>query len=117
MMGGIIMAKPGKTNPARDREWVRQIIRQVCDEFNVTSRELLQGGRGKENLLRLMAIYLARELGGVSWRHVADLFEKGSVRSARDSHGRFRKYLKFIPGLSQKCEELKEKIIRKVDGL
>jgi hypothetical protein len=76
----------------------------VCEEFNVTSEELFQKARGKDNLLHLMVIFLARELGA------------GPVRAPRGSYGRFKKYLKLIPGLSRKCEELKAKIIKKVDG-
>ena len=98
------MPKPAKANPVRDRKLKRQIVRQVCDEFNVTPRELSQRRRGKENLLRLMVIFLARELSGKS------------AKRASASYNRFRKYLKFVPGLSEKCEELKQKIIRKVDG-
>ena len=84
---------------------MRRIVRQVCDEFDVTPREIFQNSRGKENLLHLVVIFLAGELGGLSFGA-----ELGPRR-------RFRKYLKFIPSLSEKCEELKEKIIKKADGL
>ena len=103
-VGGIIMPGRQKLDPVRDRKLIQRIVRQVCHEFGVTPQEIFQKSRGKENLLNLMIIFLAGELGG---------FAPSVELNARR---RFKKYLKFIPDLSDKCEELKEKIIKKADG-
>ena len=97
------MPKPHKAKPIRDRELMRRVIRLMCDEFHVTPREISQSGRGKENLLYLMAIFLVGEFGGPSYGVSADAYRQ------------FKKYLNSIPGLSGKCEELKKKIIKKGD--
>ena len=95
------MPRPQKKRLVRDGELMRRVVRLICDEFHVTPREISRSGRRKENLLYLMAIFLAGELGGLS---------SGVPAGTRR---RFKKYLKFIPGLSRKYEELKKKIIKK----
>lgn len=110
------MAKRSKKDSFRVRQLVRQIIKQVCDEFDVTPQELLQNEPGRDHLLCFMAIYLARELGRLSWSALAEIFQQKSARATLRFYGRFKKYLKFIPGLSEKCQELKEKITRKAGG-
>ena len=109
------MGKRAKLELPSDPRLLREIIRQVCAEFEAVPKDLFRGERRKENLLRSMAVFLAREMS-FSWRQIAAAFQERSIGATRSSYRRFGKYLKYIPGLSRKCEELKGKIIKKVDG-
>jgi len=82
---------------------VGEILRGICVEFEVSEREIFEGGRGSENMLRLMAICLAEEV----------LREK-SVKTAAWARAGLHKYLKFIPGLRKKYKKLKAQLQKKL---
>ena len=104
------MPKQRKINWIRDRRLARRVMREVCGEFKVSPQVLFQDGQGKENLLYLMAFFLAREIGRLSWQSLAVIFMEKSADDAKRSYSRFKKYLKYIPGLPEKCDELTKKI-------
>jgi len=109
MAGGTIMEMQ------RGKKIIEEVIRQICLEFAVSRAEVFQVRRGKENLLRLMAIFLATETSALPAREIAAVFQ-GKPAGMASAGRRFKKYLKFIPGLSKEYKKLKKRIIKKADG-
>ena len=92
------MPRPKRTK----KDLAEAIVRQVCAEFGVSPRELLEQEGEAENLLLLITLALFEEL--------ADLSPRISARR------RLQKYLKFIPGLRKTYEKLGRRLKEKADG-
>ncbi len=53
---------------------VKVINAQICDRFNIEESQLYQTRRGVENIPRLFAISLSRELSGLSFSEIAEKY-------------------------------------------
>ncbi|VAW19731.1 hypothetical protein MNBD_BACTEROID05-1108, partial [hydrothermal vent metagenome] len=77
---------------------IKKIKKEVVKIFGINEKEFNQSVRGKENMARMVAIGLARESGGLSYRDIGRIFGGISYKSAA----------KYCERLKIRCAKEKE---------
>ncbi len=73
---------------------IKIINKEICNEFNIEENKLFQTSRGVENLPRLFAISLSRELSGLSFSEIAKKYKIKSYKSIASSNFRLKERMK-----------------------
>ncbi|MFH1282104.1 MAG: transposase [bacterium] len=92
---------------------IKQIKKEIVNEFDIEDTYLYSSIRGKENLARMMAISLARECSRLSYGKIAELFGGIHYKSASKYYERFKtkcnsdaKMSKVFNDLKQRCSQV-----------
>ena len=86
---------------------VKRINSEVCGFFGIKEESLYKSRRGGENIPRLMAILLTRELSGFPFPFIAKLYKINSYRTVGSNCYRFTEKLKKNKKLSKQFNRLK----------
>ena len=86
-----------------------RILKTICREFKITKHDIYRSRRGEENIPRLMAISLSRELTGFSFSEIAKKYHIISSMTVGTSCYRLSQKMR----LNKKLASLYEKIKRK----
>ncbi len=73
---------------------VKTINKIICNRFNIKECVLFQTRRGEENMLRLFAISLSRELSGLSFPEIAKRYKIKSYKTVASSNFRLKQRMK-----------------------
>lgn len=86
---------------------IKKINEVVCKVFKISKAKLLVSRRGEENLPRLTAIYLARELSGFMFSEIAKKYKVSSYRTVGTMCYRFNGKLKKNKKISNQYKKIK----------
>ncbi len=95
---------------------VEEIIRQVCREFRAEREDVVRAGTPDDNFLTLMAMSLSVELLDMPGEDIAKAFDRESVSDIGRAPLELRRYFRMIPGLANKYEKIKTRIIGGIYG-
>jgi REP element-mobilizing transposase RayT len=70
---------------------LQRVNMEICRKFGVSEKKLHEGKRGEENIARLFAITLARELSGLRMPEIAEHYKIASYRTVGTICFRFSK--------------------------
>lgn len=73
---------------------VKIINKKVCEVFNIEESMLCQTRRGEQNIPRLFAISLSRELSGLSFPEIAKRYKIISYKTVSSSNFRLKEKMK-----------------------
>ncbi len=80
----------------------------ICNKFNIDESILFQARRGEENIPRLFAISLSRELSGLSFPEIAKRYKIKSYKTVASSNFRLKERLKKSTKLKKEYAKLKQ---------
>lgn len=86
---------------------LRTIIREVSKQYKVKPRDLMTTQRGKANLPRNVALYLACELTGLGQSQIAIHFGASSYRSVATQHFRVKEQMQSDKRLKKLIAKIK----------
>jgi REP element-mobilizing transposase RayT len=130
VVGGMILGNPGFVNWVKnellsarvDDEEVPQlkelkpkpsldtIVKNVCDEMRCNEKQILQKGH-KRNINREMAIFLARDLSGMSGKALGQYFGGISGSAITLNYNHFMEKLESDKKLVRKIDNMKKRIL------
>ena len=87
---------------------VKTINAQICNRFNIEESLLYQTRRGVENIPRLFAISLSRELSGLSFSEIANKYKIKSYKTIASSNFRLKERMKSSRKIRKEYTMLKE---------
>ncbi len=73
---------------------VKIINKLMCNTFNIEESMLFQTRRGEENIPRLFALSLSRELSGLSFPEIAKRYKIKSYKTVASSNFRLQERMK-----------------------
>ncbi len=88
---------------------VKTINKEICNIFKIDKRILFQTKRGKQNIPRLFAISLTRELSGLSFPEIAERYKIVSYKTVASSNFRLKERMKKNTKLKRQYSELKDR--------
>ena len=74
---------------------VKTINALICNRFNIDESLIYQTRRGEENIPRLFAISLSRELSGLSFPEIAKRYKIKSYKTVASSIFRLKERMKI----------------------
>ena len=86
---------------------VQKINSEVSSFFGIQKESLFQSKRGEENIPRLMALLLSKELSGLFLSHLAKLYGINSYRTVGSICYRFNEKVKQNNKISKQFKKLK----------
>lgn len=86
---------------------VGKINIEVCSFFGIKEENLYKSRKGEENIPRMMAVFLSRELSGFQFSEIAKLYKINSYRTVGSNCYRFSKVLKKNKKLFKQYNKLK----------
>ena len=87
---------------------VKIINKEICNKFNIDISILFQTKRGEQNIPRLFAISLSRELSGLSFPEIAERYNILSYKTVASSDFRLKERMKKNKKLRKQYSELKK---------
>lgn len=87
---------------------VKTINKLICNKFNIEESMLFQTRRGEENMPRLFAISLSRELSGLSFPEIAKRYKIKSYKTVASSNFRLNERMKKSRKIKKEYTMLKE---------
>jgi REP-associated tyrosine transposase len=84
---------------------IKEIVCRVCKIYSVQNKQLHESTRGQKNEPRLIAMYLARKLAGMTYPAIAAYFDLGHYKSATSAITRVQQDKKLL----RKAEWFKRK--------
>ena len=87
---------------------VKTINKIICNKFNIEENILFQTSRGEENMPRLFAISLSRELSGLSFSEIAKRYKIKSYKTIASSNFRLKERMKNNRKIKTKYSMLKK---------
>ena len=87
---------------------VKTINKIVCNKFNIEKNILFQTRRGEENMPRLFAISLSRELSGLSFSEIAKRYKIKSYKTIASSNFRLKERMKKSRKIKKEYTMLRE---------
>ncbi len=87
---------------------VKTINKKICNKFNIEESMLFQTRRGEENMPRLYAIILSRELSGLSFPEIAKRYRVKSYKTIASSNFRLKERMKKSPKIKSEYTKLKK---------
>ncbi|ODS30701.1 MAG: hypothetical protein SCARUB_04182 [Candidatus Scalindua rubra] len=87
---------------------VKIINKKVCEVFNIEESMLCQTRRGEQNIPRLFAISLSRELSGLSFPEIAKRYKIISYKTVSSSNFRLKEKMKKNTKLKKQYAKIKK---------
>ncbi|MEY4642649.1 MAG: hypothetical protein RLZZ227_2643 [Pseudomonadota bacterium] len=97
---------------ARKRPSLLKIVSVVAEEFNVTSRSIVQAARGpgSKNIPRWIAMYLCQEVGGITLQIIAKHFGLQRYGTVSTTIGKLKQELHETPKLHLTIQKLRKQL-------
>ena len=111
---GIKRGIPLQDQKFQRKAQAKQILEQVGVAFDVSPTELRSSGRFRENPGRKMAIYLLRQLGGLSQEEIARWMMANNTSTIAKTAARYREELNRSRRLRKLTEEIAHQIMSHV---
>ncbi len=73
---------------------LKRVNREICRQFKVSRKKFYQVKRGEENMPRIFAITISRELSGLRMPEIAERYKIGSYRTVGTICYRFNERIK-----------------------
>jgi REP element-mobilizing transposase RayT len=87
---------------------VKTINKMICNKFNIEENILFQTSRGEENMPRLFAISLSRELSGLSFPELAKRYKIKSYKTIASSNFRLKERMEKSRKIKMEYSTLKK---------